>query len=156
MPVVYVLIGIGAGILSGLFGIGGGIVIVPALAYLAKFPMKLATGTSLGVFLLPVGILGAMTYYRAGNMNVRATLWVAFGLFMGAWFGARLAQALTPVQLKRAFAVLLIVMAGRMLWDTRPGAKVAAGKGPALAAAGAAATGSVPPEGTVTPDEPPR
>ena len=153
MPILYVLIGVGAGILSGLFGIGGGIVIVPALAYLAKFPMKLATGTSLGVFLLPVGILGAMTYYRAGNMNVRATLWVALGLFMGAWFGARLAQMLTAVQLKRAFAVLLIVTAARMLWDTRPGAKVATARGPALAAAGAAATGSTPPEQSVTPDE---
>ena len=142
MVLLYILIGIGAGILSGLFGIGGGIVIVPALAYLAKFPMKVATGTSLGVFLLPVGILGAMTYYRAGNMNVRATLWVALGLFMGAWFGARFAQMLTAVQLKRAFAVLLIFMAGRMLWDTRPGATVAGpAKGPALA---------------VTPDEPPR
>ena len=156
MTILFVLIGIGAGILSGLFGIGGGIVIVPALAYLAKFPMKLATGTSLGVFLMPVGILGAMTYYRAGNMNVRATLWVALGLFMGAWFGARLAQVLTPMQLKRAFAVLLIFMAGRMLWDTRPGATVAVGKGSALAAAGASATGSVPPEGDVTPDEPSR
>jgi uncharacterized membrane protein YfcA len=115
MPFLLILIGIGAGILSGLFGIGGGIVIVPALIYLAKFPMKMATGTSLAVFLMPVGILGAMTYYRAGNMNIRATLWVALGLFMGAWFGARLAQVLTPVQLKRAFAVLLLFMAGRML-----------------------------------------
>lgn len=156
MPFLFVLIGIGAGILSGLFGIGGGIVIVPALIYLAKFPMKMATGTSLAVFLMPVGILGAMTYYRAGNMNIRATLWVALGLFMGAWFGARLAQVLTPVQLKRAFALLLLFMAGRMLWDTRPGAQVAGAKAPALAAAGAAVTGSEPPaKGDVTPGEPP-
>jgi uncharacterized membrane protein YfcA len=105
---------------------------------------------------MPVGILGAMTYYRAGNMNIRATLWVALGLFMGAWFGARLAQVLTPVQLKRAFAVLLLFMAGRMLWDTRPGVKVASAKTPALAAAGAAVTGSeAPAKGDVTPDAPP-
>lgn len=156
MPFLLILIGIGAGILSGLFGIGGGIVIVPALIYLAKFPMKMATGTSLAVFLMPVGILGAMTYYRAGNMNVRATLWVALGLFMGAWFGARLAQMMTPVQLKRAFAVLLLFMAGRMLWDTRPGVKVAGAKTSTLAAAGAAVTGSeAPPKPDVTPDEPP-
>src|SRR5688572_21790388 len=64
MPFVFVLIGLGAGVLSGLFGIGGGIVIVPALLYFARFPMQQATGTSLGVFLLPVGILGALTYYR--------------------------------------------------------------------------------------------
>ena len=156
MPFLLILIGIGAGILSGLFGIGGGIVIVPALIYLAKFPMKVATGTSLAVFLMPVGILGAMTYYRAGNMNIRATLWVALGLFMGAWFGARLAQMMTPVQLKRAFAVLLLFMAGRMLWDTRPGVKVARAKTPVLAAAGAAVTGSEPPvKADVSLDEPP-
>ncbi|HYD52408.1 MAG TPA: sulfite exporter TauE/SafE family protein, partial [Gemmatimonadaceae bacterium] len=87
----YLLIGLGAGILSGLFGIGGGIVIVPALILLAKMRPLEATGTSLGVFLLPVGILGAMTYYRAGNMNVRVSLLIALGLFAGAWFGAQIA-----------------------------------------------------------------
>jgi uncharacterized membrane protein YfcA len=125
MILLFIAIGIGAGVLSGLFGIGGGIVIVPALIYLAKMTPQTATGTSLGVFLMPVGILGAMTYYRAGHMNVRVTLWVALGLFMGAYFGARLAQTLTSVQLKRAFALLLLFVAGRLLWDTRPGSGTA-------------------------------
>ena len=139
MILLYIVIGIGAGVLSGLFGIGGGIVIVPALIYLAKMTPQTATGTSLGVFLMPVGILGAMTYYRAGNMNVRVTLWVALGLFMGAWFGARLAQTLTSVQLKRAFALLLLFVAGRLLWDTRHGAGTAKRGGPPPAVAATSA-----------------
>ena len=141
MILLFILIGIGAGVLSGLFGIGGGIVIVPALIYLAKMTPQTATGTSLGVFLLPVGILGAMTYYRAGHMNVRVTLWVALGLFMGAYFGARLAQTLTSVQLKRAFALLLLFVAGRLLWDTRHGSGTAkrGGSAPAVATSSAPA-----------------
>ena len=140
MILLFILIGIGAGVLSGLFGIGGGIVIVPALIYLAKMTPQTATGTSLGVFLLPVGILGAMTYYRAGHMNVRVTLWVALGLFMGAYFGARLAQTLTSVQLKRAFALLLLFVAGRLLWDTRHGGTAKrGGSAPAVATSSAPA-----------------
>ena len=111
-------IGFGAGIMSGLFGIGGGIVIVPALMLLAKMPPQLATGTSLGVFLLPVGILGALTYYRAGNLDVRSTVLVAAGLFFGAWLGASVAQGIAPLVLRRLFAVLLAVVAVRM-WVQR-------------------------------------
>jgi len=153
MTILYILIGLAAGVLSGMFGIGGGVVIVPALLLVAHMSPLAATGTSLGALLLPVGALGAWEYYRKGQLDLRIALLLAIGLFVGAFFGAKVAQMLTAVQLKRAFAVLLIVMAGRMLWDTRPGAKVAAGKGPALAAAGVAATGSAPPDQPVTPDE---
>jgi uncharacterized membrane protein YfcA len=102
-----VVIGLAAGVLAGLFGIGGGIVIVPALVYLAKMPLKSAIGTSLGALLLPVGALGAWTYYRGGHMQWRAALWLALGLFLGAYVGARFAQAITDVTLRRLFAVLL-------------------------------------------------
>ena len=115
--ITFILIGLTAGVLSGLFGIGGGIVIVPALILIAKMPPIQATGTSLGVFLLPVGILGAMSYYRAGNMNVRVTLLLALGVFAGAWFGAQLAQQLSPMMMKRLFSVLLVVVAVR-LWTS--------------------------------------
>ena len=110
----FLAIGIGAGVLSGLFGIGGGIVIVPALLYFAKMQPSMATGTSLGALLLPVGALGAWEYWRNGNVNVRASLLIALGLFFGAWFGARLNQSLSPVQAKRAFAVFLVIVAARM------------------------------------------
>jgi uncharacterized protein len=111
---VFLAIGLGAGVLSGLFGIGGGIVIVPALIYLAKLEPQTATGTSLAVFLLPVGFLGALNYYRAGHVNVRATLLLAAGVFVGGYFGSKLNLSLPPAQVKRAFAILLLFVATRM------------------------------------------
>jgi uncharacterized membrane protein YfcA len=111
---VFIAIGFGAGILSGIFGIGGGIVIVPALILLARLTPVTATGTSLVALLLPVGALGAWEYYKRGHLNVPAALFIALGLFFGAYLGARLAQHLSPVQLKRAFAILLVLVAGRM------------------------------------------
>jgi uncharacterized membrane protein YfcA len=110
----FVAIGLLAGVLSGLFGIGGGVVIVPSLIFLAGLTPIKATGTSLGALLLPVGALGALEYYRKGNLDIRAALLIALGLFFGAWIGAKLAQQMTPVQLKRAFAVFLVIIAARM------------------------------------------
>lgn len=115
---VYLAIGLVAGVLSGLFGIGGGVLIVPALVLLAGFPPIVSTGTSLGALLLPVGALGAWEYYRHGNLHISASLWIAVGLFLGAWLGAHWAQGLSPMQLKRAFAVFLVLVAGRMWWST--------------------------------------
>jgi uncharacterized membrane protein YfcA len=112
---VFLAIGLAAGILSGLFGIGGGILIVPALVFLAKFPTKLALGTSLGALLLPVGLLGAYTYYQNGNVDIRASLLIALGLFVGAWGGAKVAQELSAGTLQRMFAVFIVIMAIR-LW----------------------------------------
>ena len=114
MTTVYILIGIAAGVLSGLFGIGGGVVIVPALLLVARMAPLTATGTSLGALLLPVGALGAWEYYRKGQLDLRIALLLAVGLFFGAFFGAKLAQVLTAVQLKRAFAVFLVLIAIRV------------------------------------------
>lgn len=114
MPLIFLVIGLLAGVLSGVFGIGGGVVIVPALIFLAGYVPITATGTSLGALLLPVGALGAWEYYRKGHLQIGAALLIAVGLFLGAWVGARLAQHLTPVQLRRAFAVFLVLVAGRM------------------------------------------
>jgi hypothetical protein len=114
MPLVFIAIGLFAGVLSGLFGIGGGIIIVPALVLVARLAPIAATGTSLGALLLPVGALGAWEYYRRGNLNVSAALWIAIGLFFGAWVGARFAQQLSPVQLRRMFAVFLAIVSIRM------------------------------------------
>lgn len=111
---VFVAIGLGAGVLAGMFGIGGGIVIVPALILLAKFPPHMATGTSLAIFLLPVGMLGAYAYYKEGHVRVVPALLIALGVFLGSYFGARIAQQLSPLVLKRAFSLLLVVVAARM------------------------------------------
>jgi uncharacterized protein len=115
MVLIFLAVGLMAGVLSGLFGIGGGILIIPSLIFLAKFPPKLAIGTSLGAMLLPVGLLGAYTYYRDGNLDLKGSMLIGLGLFLGAYFGARLAQQLSGITLQRMFAVFLLVVAVR-LW----------------------------------------
>ena len=111
---LFIAIGLIAGVFAGVFGIGGGIVIGPALILLAKFQPQTATGTSLGALLLPVGALGAWEYWRRGHLNIAASLWIALGLFVGAWFGARLAQGISGPQLQKAFAIFLVVIAIRV------------------------------------------
>ncbi|MDQ3515529.1 MAG: sulfite exporter TauE/SafE family protein [Gemmatimonadota bacterium] len=113
---LFLVIGVFAGVLSGMFGIGGGIVIVPALLLVAKMSPLTATGTSLGALLLPVGALGAWEFYRNGHVEIKASLLVALGLFAGAWFGARLALTMGDATLKRVFAVFLVIVAGRIWW----------------------------------------
>ena len=115
MTLIFIAIGLAAGVLAGLFGIGGGILIVPALAQFAKMPFKEATGTSLGSLLLPVGLLGAITYYRSGNLDPRASLFVALGITIGALGGAKLAEVISSSTLQRAFAIFLVLVAVR-LW----------------------------------------
>jgi uncharacterized membrane protein YfcA len=115
MEPLFLAIGLVAGVLSGLFGIGGGILIIPALVFFAKFPTKLALGTSLGAMLLPVGLLGAYAYHQAGNLNIKASVLIAAGLFLGAWVGAKIAHATPAPTLQRMFAVFIVIMAIR-LW----------------------------------------
>lgn len=116
---VYLLIGAAAGVLSGLFGVGGGVIMVLAMVGLMKLPFLTATGTSLGAMLLPVGIFGAWEYHKAGNLDVRISLLLAAGLLVGAWGGARLALAAGPAVVQRSFAVFLLLMAVRM-WVSAP------------------------------------
>jgi len=111
---LFIAIGLLAGVFAGVFGIGGGIVIGPALILLAKFQPQTATGTSLGALLLPVGALGAWEYWRRGHLNIAASLWIALGLFVGAWFGARLAQTVSGPQLQKGFAIFLVLIAIRV------------------------------------------
>jgi len=128
---IFLLIGLGAGVLSGLFGLGGGIVIVPALIFLARMPAQTATGTSLAALLLPVGALGAYEYYKHGHLNMVAAALIALGLFLGAGFGARFALMISGLTLRRLLAVMLAVIAVRM-WFSQPRA---AAKTPAAAPA---------------------
>jgi len=111
---IFILIGLGAGTLAGLFGIGGGIIIVPALVFFAGFAQRVANGTSLAVFLLPVGALGAWAYYKEGNVKVVPALIMAAGLFIGSFIGAKLNHALPLPVIRRGFALLLVVTAARM------------------------------------------
>jgi uncharacterized membrane protein YfcA len=117
MSLLYFAIGLAAGLLSGLFGIGGGIIIVPALILLSRMQPSTATGTSLGALLLPVGALGAWHYYKSGHLDVRASLLIALGIFLGAYFGAVAMQGLNPMVAKRVFAVFLVLVSVR-IWVT--------------------------------------
>lgn len=113
---LFVVIGLVAGVLAGMFGIGGGILIVPALILLAQFNPQTATGTSLAIFLFPIGALGAWAYYKEGHVRVVPALLLALGVFLGSYFGAKIAQQMSPLLLKRSFAVFLVVVAARMWW----------------------------------------
>src|SRR5512136_3143047 len=106
-----ILVGLTAGIFAGLFGIGGGIIIVPALILLAGFPLVRATGTSLAAILLPVGILGVVAYYRAKIIDLRASAFLAAGLLTSVVAGAWLANTL-PVDLMRKFFALFCLYVG--------------------------------------------
>ena len=115
---LFILIAIGsfAGILSGLFGIGGGIIIIPALLYLVKLKPVQAIATSLAAMIPPVGLLGAYEYYRKGDINLRDAALIAAGLFVGAFFGAKITLALPLDAVRKGYGVFMLVIALRMLF----------------------------------------
>lgn len=103
-----VFIGSIAGLLSGLFGIGGGVVIMPALIYFAGFDQHRATGTSLAILLPPIGLGAAIEYYRHGAVDVRAAIIIAVSVFVMAWLGSVLANRIPGTYLRLAFGVFVI------------------------------------------------
>jgi uncharacterized membrane protein YfcA len=110
------IIGFASGVLSGLFGLGGGLIIVPALVYFLAFTQKQAQGTSLGVLLLPVGILAVLKYYKDGYIDIRFVLLLSSGFLIGGYYGSKLALFLSDAVLKKAFAVVLLVVAFKILF----------------------------------------
>ncbi len=109
------ILGLGAGVVSGMFGVGGGIVIVPALVAFLKFDQKLAVGTSLGALLLPVSLGGVISYYQANMFNVQDSALIAVGLVVGALGGARLALNLPSTTVKRLYGIFLLFVGLRFL-----------------------------------------
>lgn len=105
-----ILIGLIAGISSGLFGIGGGVLIVPALVFLLKFPIHRAIGTSLAILLPPIGAAAVFAYYRAGNVDLKAAAIIAVTVFAGAWLGAQLAGRLDAQVMRTLFGLFLIAL----------------------------------------------
>lgn len=118
MLLILLLIGIAAGILGGLVGIGGGIIIVPSLVFFLGFSQKMAQGTSLGILLLPIGILGVLQFYKAGYVDVKSVLLVSLGFLAGSYFGSRIALNLSQDTVRKIFAIMLIIISIKMLfWD---------------------------------------
>ncbi len=114
--ILLLCIGLIAGVLSGLVGIGGGIIIVPALIYLLGYGQHEAQGTSLGLLLLPIGIFAVLNYYRKGFIDMKAIGIMAGAFLIGGLLGSKLSLSISDILLKKIFAVSLIVIAVKMLF----------------------------------------
>jgi uncharacterized protein len=118
MIIILVLIGLSSGILSGLVGVGGGIIIVPALVFFLGFSQHQAQGTSLGLLLLPVGILAVLNYYKQGHIDIKVIAIMSIAFVLGGWLGSKLSLVLSDVLIKRIFAIVMLYAAFKMLdWD---------------------------------------
>lgn len=115
--IVLILIGLFAGVFSGMIGLGGGLIIIPALIYLLHMDQFSAQGTSIALMLPPIGLLAAINYYKVGALNVRYALIIALTFFIGGYFGSKFALSLPADTVKKVFAFTLIVVAIRMLWE---------------------------------------
>ena len=113
---VLLLVGLLAGMLSGLVGLGGGVIIVPALVYILGFSQHQATGTSLGILLLPAGIFAVINYYKRGYVDVQVVLLIFAGFLLGGWLGSKISTGLDEATLKKVFAVALLLIAGKVLF----------------------------------------
>jgi uncharacterized membrane protein YfcA len=107
---VFILVGLASGLASGVFGIGGGVLIVPGLIYLAGFSQHRATGTSLAVLLPPVGLAATLEYYRHGDVDLPAAMIIAALVFVGSWAGAILAERVSGPYLRLAFGVFTVAL----------------------------------------------
>lgn len=114
---ILLLIGLTAGILSGLIGVGGGIIIVPALVYLVGLSQHSAQGTSLALMLPPIGILAAMNYYRSGMLNVKYALVIAIAFVIGGYFGSKLSITyINEEMMKKIFGIIMLVVAIKLVF----------------------------------------
>lgn len=110
-----VLLGFVAGVASGLIGIGGATIIIPALVFLFGFDQHTAQGTTLAMMVPPIGLLAAWAYYKAGYVDVKMAAILAAGFFVGGLIGARFATALSSLALQRIFGIALLLIAIKMI-----------------------------------------
>jgi hypothetical protein len=113
------VIGLIAGLLSGLLGLGGAVVIIPALVILFGFSQQMAQGTTLVMMVLPIGALAAWQYYQQGFVDIKVALIMAVTFFIGGYFGAKYATQIPQEILKKGFAVMLIFIALKMLFSSK-------------------------------------
>ena len=111
----YLALGMGAGILSGLVGIGGGVIIVPALIFLFGMSQHSAQGTTVAMLVLPVGALAAWVYYRQGFVDISVATLLAAGFFVGSLAGARIAVALPAAALEKILGVMIVLIGLKMI-----------------------------------------
>jgi len=117
MEIILLLsIGLAAGALSGLLGVGGATIMIPALLIIYKMSQHMAQGTSLAALLLPVGLLAVIKYWQAGNVNIKFAAFIAIGFLIGGYFGALYAQPLADDTLRKLFGVYLLIISLRMIF----------------------------------------
>ncbi|KAF0151005.1 MAG: putative permease [Ignavibacteria bacterium] len=113
---VLLIIGLAAGLLSGLVGVGGGIIVIPMLVAFLGFAQKEAQGTSLGLLLLPIGFLAVMNYYKAGYINIKAVAIMSITFVIGSYLSSKFAVGLPDHILKKVFAVFLLFVALKLFF----------------------------------------
>jgi uncharacterized protein len=115
--ILLIVIGIITGIMAGMLGIGGAVIMIPALVYLLGINQQMAQGTSLAVMLPPIGVIAAYNYYKAGQVNIRFALILAAAFIIGSYFGSKIALKIQPDVLKKMFGILLLLVAAKMLFS---------------------------------------
>jgi uncharacterized membrane protein YfcA len=113
--IILLCVGLVAGILSGMVGIGGGIIIVPALVYFLGMSQHTAQGTTLAMFLMPIGILGVFNYYKAGHIDMKVALVIATTFVLGSFVGSKISIGLDQTTVKRVFGVIIFVISLKMI-----------------------------------------
>jgi uncharacterized membrane protein YfcA len=114
---LFIVIGLVAGVLSGMFGIGGGVIIVPALMCFCKFSQLKAQGTSLAVLLPPAGLVAFIQYYKRGQVDLKAGILICVFLVIGSVFGSKIANNVPVSILKKSFGVLMILISVKMIFS---------------------------------------
>lgn len=115
--IILVLTGLVAGVMSGFLGIGGGIIVIPALVYFLDFSQKQAQGTSLAMLLPPIGLLSAYNYYKAGLVDVKAAIVLIIAFIIGSYFSSMVAVNLPENLIKRIFGVFLLFYAFKLFFE---------------------------------------
>ncbi len=115
--IILIVIGIASGYLSGLMGLGGGIIIIPSLVYFLGFSQQAAQGTTLGLMVLPIGLLAAFQYHKMGNVDIKAASIIAIAFIGASYYGSKMAISIDQNVLRKIFAFALILIAVKMLFQ---------------------------------------
>jgi len=119
--IILVIIGLMAGVFGGMFGVGGAIIMIPALVYFLGVDQHTAQGTSVAIMLPPIGLFAAYNYYKAGQVNIWYAVIIAVTFLVGGYFGSKIALALPENLMKKIFGILLILVALRMIFSKQAG-----------------------------------
>lgn len=114
MIIAFLLTGFAAGMMGGFLGIGGGVLMIPIMVFGLGFSQKLAQGTSIAAMIPPIGLMAAIAYWKAGNVDIKAAALIAAGFFIGGWIGGSIVQHVPELTVKRIFAVFLVLVAVKM------------------------------------------